>query len=461
VAAPGTSAAGTSAAGTSAARAADTARMAAATLVAGGRGMTGSAAVLSALPQLVYWKDLQGRYLGANETFLAARGLADRDVIGFTEEQLPVRDVFSGTLPPLEAEVISSGAGATGVQSLAGEREVPRKVLLSVVPLQAPGGEVGGVVGVGADVTELSELDRRLSHASRLESIGRLAAAIAHQINTPVQFITDNTRFVADGVAQLVGTLQKIALLVRAAPAPQCEGDGSCGGGGDGGDGGDGGELRAEIVGILDGVDLDFLDDELPGAILQSLEGLSQIAQIVSGLKGFSKPEGAMVPVDLNRAVDNAVELAGPEWLPVADLRLDLDPDIGTVVCYEGEIRQVLLNLVLNAAQAVAARREIDPDYGGGLIQVSTRREPGSVVVEVSDDGIGMDEATRARVFDPFFTTKALGQATGQGLNLAYTTVVRRHQGTIEVRTAPLAGATFTVTMPVRPERRPPLDQPA
>jgi signal transduction histidine kinase len=426
--------------------------MAAAAALAGGRGLTSSAAVLSALPQLVYWKDLQGRYLGANETFLAARGLVDRDVIGFTEEQLPVRDVFSGTLPPLEAEVISSGAGATGVQSLAGEREVPRKVLLSVVPLQAPDGEVGGVVGVGADVTELSELDRRLSHASRLESIGRLAAAIAHQINTPVQFITDNTRFVADGVAQLVGTLQKIALLVRAAPAPERDGDGA---------GGDGGELRAEIVGILDGVDLDFLDDELPGAILQSLEGLSQIAQIVSGLKGFSKPEGAMVPVDLNRAVDNAVELAGPEWLPVADLRLALDPDIGTVVCYEGEIRQVLLNLVLNAAQAVAARREVDPDYGGGLIQVSTRREPGGVVVEVSDDGIGMDEAIRARVFDPFFTTKALGQATGQGLNLAYTTVVRRHQGTIEVRTAPLAGATFTVTMPERPERRPRLDQPA
>jgi signal transduction histidine kinase len=397
--------------------------------------------VLGALPHLVYWKDRDGRYRGGNHAFRAARALPeDTDLAGCTEDDLPVRDAFTTTLPALERAVIDTGIPATGVQALTepGGAGGGVKILLTIVPLRAADGAVHGLVGVGADVTGLSDLDAKVSHASKLESIGRLAANIAHQINTPVQFITDNVRFVADGVAQALAALE----AVRTALAAESEQP-----------------LEARVAAAraaLDGADVDFLDAELPSALLQSLEGLSQIAQIVSGLTDFSRPEGEMVDADLNHAVDNAVDLTLAEWTAAGDLRLDLDPAMGKICCYEGELRQVLLNLISNAAQAIATRHAGDPDAPPGLIQVTTRRLGDAAQVTVTDNGCGMDPATRARIFDPFFTTKPLGQATGQGLSLAHATIVGRHHGQLDVRTAPGQGSTFTVTLPLPPEGLPP-----
>jgi signal transduction histidine kinase len=392
--------------------------------------------VLSALPHLVYWKDREGRYRGGNHAFRAARALPeDTDLAGCTETDLPVRDAFTTTLPALERSVIDTGFPATGVQALTGQdgTGVGVKILLTIVPLRAPDGAVRGLVGVGADVTGLSDLDAKVSHASKLESIGRLAANIAHQINTPVQFITDNVRFVADGVAEALTALQAVRTALTA------EGQSTT-------------EARvAAAIAVLDGADVDFLDDELPSALLQSLEGLSQIAQIVSGLTDFSRPEGELVDADLNHAVDNAVDLTLAEWTAIGDLRLDLDPTVGEIRCYEGELRQVLLNLISNAAQAITARHASDPDAPPGLIQVTTRHHGDSAQITVADNGCGMDPATRARIFDPFFTTKPLGQATGQGLSLAHATIVGRHHGNLDVHTAPGHGSTFTITLPLHP----------
>jgi signal transduction histidine kinase len=392
-----------------------------------------SIGVLAALPHLVYWKDRDGRYRGGNHAFCTARALPDgSELTGCTETELPVRDAFTTTLPALERTVIDTGVPATGVQTLTGSDGARErvKILLTIVPLRTPEGAVWGLIGVGADVTGLSDLDAKVSHASKLESIGRLAANIAHQINTPVQFITDNVRFVADGVAEALAALQAVRTALTAEGEPTIE------------------ARVAAALAVLDGADVDFLDAELPSALLQSLEGLSQIAQIVSGLTDFSCPEGEMADADLNHAVDNAVHLALAEWTAVGDLRLDLDPTVPEVPCYEGELRQVLLNLICNAAQAISARHESDPDAPPGLIQVTTRHQGDTAQITVADNGCGMDPATRARVFDPFFTTKPLGQATGQGLSLAYATIVGRHQGNLDVHTTPGHGSTFTVTLP-------------
>lgn len=392
--------------------------------------------VLAGLPHLVWWKDLHGRYLGANRAYVQARGLpGTADLVGYVEADLPVADAFTTTLPQLERAVIDRGVPVTGVQSLTEvEHETgdAGKILITLVPLRTPEGRVHGVVGAGADVSGLSDIDRKVSHASRLESIGRMAATIAHQINTPVQFITDNTRFVADGVAEALAALQAIQTIAMSSAAASAEG------------------RLDEIRAVLVETDVDFLDDELPSAVLQSLEGLSQIAQIVSGLTDFSRPEGAMTPTDLNHAVDNAVHLALPEWKAVADLRLDLAPDVGQIPGYEGELRQVLLNLITNAAQAIADRRAAHQDAPPGLIEVATRRFDDAVQIVVRDNGCGMDPATRARIFDPFFSTRPLGQATGQGLSMAYTTVVIRHGGSIDVESAPGEGSAFTVLLPTR-----------
>jgi two-component system NtrC family sensor kinase len=406
-------------------------------------GDEASMTVLAALPHLVYWKDREGRYRGGNRAFRAARSLpSDSDLAGCTETDLPVHDAFTTTLPALERNVLDAGVPATGVQSLTrpGTTGEGAKILLTIVPLRDPDGSLAGVVGVGADVTGLSDLDTKVSHAAKLESIGRLAANIAHQINTPVQFITDNVRFVADNVGAALHALQATRTALRNA------------------DGTD--QTRvSHALGVLDQADIDFLDDELPSALLQSLEGLSQIAQIVTGLTDFSRSEGDITAADLNHAVDNAVNLALTEWTAVGDLRLDLDPTVGQIPCYEGELRQVLLNLISNAAQAIAARRDSDPDAPAGLIEVTTRHHGDTAQITVTDNGCGMDPATRARIFDPFFTTKPLGQATGQGLSLAYATIVGRHQGNIDVDTTPGQGSTFTLTLPTH-QHQPPQDSP-
>ncbi len=407
--------------------------------------------VLKALPHLVYWKDGDGRYVGCNEAFLRERRVGSAEqIVGRTEEELALPDAFSATLPPIERSVMTSGVPASGVQSLAapaaaqGEQGVPdaaSKLLLTVLPLRTAQGRVTGVIGVGADVSGLSDLDQRLSHASRMESIGRLAENIAHQINTPVQFITDNVRFVADGVAETLHALEAVQAAVgtdhgegggAAVPARSAE------------------QALAAVQEAIGGLDVDYLVQELPGSILESLEGLSQIAQIVSALKSYSRPESRMVSSQLNRLIDNAVSLAGPQWMPVADLQLQLAAEIPELACYEGELRQVLLNLVVNAAQAVTVRQAEDPGYGKGLIEVRSEHDAGAgvVTVVVRDDGCGMDEATRARIFDPFFTTKEFGQSSGQGLSLAWATIVNRHNGAIQVDSVPGAGTTVTVTLP-------------
>jgi two-component system, NtrC family, sensor kinase len=403
------------------------------------------AAVLDGLPYPVYWKDLDGRYLGANAAYLAARGLPPGTVLlGLREVDLPVDDVFTSTLPRIERGVLESGEPATGAQSLsrppsvlAGQRDGDgqrdaAKILLTVAPLRAADGTILGVVGAGADVFDLDDIGRTVSYTSRLESIGRLAANMAHRINTPVQFITDNTRFVAEGATTLLRSLQAVHRAVTVADDRSAA------------------ERLASVAEILDGVDLDFLDDELPPALLHSLEGLSQIAQLVSTLTDFSRAEGAMAEAILNDAVDNAVHMTLHEWGEIADLRLNLDPEVGKIPCYEGELRQAITNVISNAAQAIAARRAVEPGAPAGVITVSTRRDGDVVVLVVRDNGCGMDDDEQTRIFDPFFTTKPFGQATGLGLSLAHVTIVSRHRGAIEVETAIGKGSTFTITLPVR-----------
>jgi hypothetical protein len=206
--------------------------------------------ILTELPHLVWWKDLEGRYLGSNRAYTRARGLpGTADLVGRLEDDLSVVDAFTTTLPALERSVITSGVPATGVQSLSrpGDGDGDGlKILLTVVPLRTAEGGVYGVIGVGADVSGLSDIDRKVSQASRLESIGRLTANIAHQINTPIRFLTDNTRFVADGVAEALTALQAVQSLAMSRTAEPAE---TC---------------LDEICKVIVETDVDFLDAELP-----------------------------------------------------------------------------------------------------------------------------------------------------------------------------------------------------
>jgi signal transduction histidine kinase len=286
-----------------------------------------------------------------------------------------------------------------------------------VMPHVGPGGELEGCIGVGTDVTHVSELERRLAQANRLESIGQLAAGIAHEINTPVQFISDNTRFLTDAFAEILPALRAMASH----------------------------ETAAAVLGALD---LEFIGDEVPSALEQSLEGLQRVTRIVHAMKDFSHPGDGRADVDVNRAIDSTVQVARSEWKYVAEVDLDLDDTVGMVSCYEGEFKQVVLNIVINAAQALTEQRERGERDDLGRISIRTRRTEDHVRIEIADDGPGMPAAVQARIFDPFFTTKPVGRGTGQGLSMARSVIVQKHGGSIDVKTAPGAGATFVIRLP-------------
>lgn len=278
--------------------------------------------------------------------------------------------------------------------------------------------DVGGILFVTRDVTDRRTLELELVHAQRLEAVGRLAAGIAHEVNTPVQFIGDNLHFLADAFD---------ALLAATDHEPPPDG--------------------------AEDAELAFMRHEIPLAVAQALQGVDRVAGIVRAMKALGHPDGGSPQqVDVNGILGDACTVAHSAFKHVAVLERDLG-DLPPVRCLAGDVGQVLLNLLVNAADAV---REAVAGTGElGRITLRTRQQGESVVVTVADTGAGIPPAVADHVFEPFFTTKAVGEGTGQGLALA-AAVVERHGGTITFTSAPGEGTTFTVTLPVDgpPEQR-------
>jgi two-component system NtrC family sensor kinase len=201
----------------------------------------------------------------------------------------------------------------------------------------------------------------------------------------------------------------------------------------------------------LDALDLAFLSKEVPSAISQSQEGLVRVSEIVKALKEFSHPGTGRIEVDINRAVASTTQVCRNEWRYVAEVDLELDPDLPTVSGFEGELKQVLLNILVNAAQAIGDDPSRPENPPLGLIKITTSADDEHAFVVITDNGPGMDETVQRRIFDPFFTTKDVGKGTGQGLSMAYSIIVQKHGGTLAVKSAPGQGATFTLGLPRKP----------
>jgi PAS domain S-box-containing protein len=299
---------------------------------------------------------------------------------------------------------------------------------------------------VARDVTarETAELERKslevqLRHAQKLEAIGSLAAGIAHEINTPTQYIGDNATFLLEAMGAVMGFLSaQRRFLEDHQHLPGLE------------------EAAAEALKTFEDLDLDYLATEVPRAIQQSLEGVARVTSIVSAMKDFSHPGGdEKAPVDLNRSIQNTLMVSRNEWKYLAELATELDPNLAPVPCFQGEFNQALLNLVINAAHAI---QEATASRGAGyhgLIRVATRQEGAEVVVSVTDNGSGIPPALRDRIFEPFFTTKPVGKGTGQGLAIVHAVVVDKHKGRITVDSEPGQGTTFHLHLPLASEERP------
>jgi len=303
---------------------------------------------------------------------------------------------------------------------------------LSVYPVKKAQ-QIGGILILGRDITEQRLLELKVHQTQKLESIGQLAAGLAHEINTPIQFVSGNLDFLQQGFGRLEQLLDDHDRLVDALLLNQCP------------------EALLKVVATTkEVIKLDFLKKEVPKAFTEVIDGVRRVTEIVQAMKSFSHPGSQKkTAVDLNKAILNTVTVSRHEWQRIADIKTDLALDLPLVPCFLGEFNQVMLNLIVNAAHAIGD--VVDTHHPNkGMITIRTHHDGSWVRVEVEDTGVGIPDSIHRRIFDPFFTTKEVGKGTGQGLSIAHNIIVNKHGGNLTFETQKNQGTIFKIDLPLQ-----------
>lgn len=274
---------------------------------------------------------------------------------------------------------------------------------------------------------EKEVLQSQLLQAHKLESVGQLASGIAHEINTPTQFVSSNISFLDDAFTDIDNLITRL-INHENKSSPESR----------------------HLQDALQEADWSYLKEEIPKAIQESREGLIRVTSIVRAMKEFSHPGGKEAEqADINHLIETTVTVARNEWKYSAEVVLNLAPDLPRIACMSGAINQVLLNLLVNAAQSISEKLGRTPEGGKGTIIINTETDGTSVLIHIADTGCGIPEECRVRIFEPFFTTKEVGHGTGQGLAIAYDVVTRKHRGSLTFKTVMGEGTTFTMSLPI------------
>lgn len=286
--------------------------------------------------------------------------------------------------------------------------------------------------GIVRDLTRRRILEAQLAQAQKLESVGQLAAGIAHELNTPIQFVGDNTRFLKESFITIENVFEKIDLMLEDTSGSEMPLHSAL--------------LQTDdFLELYQSSDLHFLREEIPRAIDQTLEGADNVARIVRAMKVFSHPGSKeLQQIDLNSALESTITVSRNEWKYCAQVQTNFASDLPKIYCLPAELNQAFLNILVNGAHAIQAK-------GGdalGQLTVTTRQDESHIYVDLSDTGTGIPESIRNRVFDPFFTTKGVGKGTGQGLAIAYNVVVELHKGQLYFDTQEGEGTTFHIVLP-------------
>jgi PAS domain S-box-containing protein len=386
---------------------------------------------LRSIPSILIGMDPQGRITRWNRTATTTFG-----VDGYCAEGRMIEDCGIRWLrPDMKAEIANwlATEASYRCESLAYEFEGKTRFLgLHVLRVVAKSNEHTGFIITGADITDRRALEEQLRQSQKLEAIGQLAAGIAHEINTPTQFLGDNVRFLKDtweSVAEFLGFCGTVRSECAAGPVSR--------------------EHLEQFCRLHQKCDLEYLLKEIPNALDQSLEGVQRVAKIVKGFKEFSHPGSEEKrAVNINRAIETTISVARHEWKYCAEMVTVFDRALPLVPCLEGEFNQVMLNLIVNSAHAIGDAVE-EGDTRKGTITISTQRENGWARIAVADTGAGIPVEIQPRVFEPYFTTKDVGRGTGQGLALARAAIVNRHQGQLWFESEAGHGTTFFVRLPL------------
>lgn len=390
------------------------------------------AAAIEQAAEMVIITDINGIITYANPAFEAVTGYTQRDIVGknpnflSSGEQGP--DFYKNLWGTIARDEVWSGRFVNLKKN--GKRYTQEATIGSI---RNQTGEVIGYVEVARDISNQLVAEAQLRQSQKLESIGELAAGIAHEINTPTQYVTTNLQFLGDAFASYSKMLERSEKLIgfiekRCQESPDEE-------------------LQREADIVLDRDELMYLAEDIPNALAESELGLKRIAEIVQSVKQLAHPgEVSKSFHSLNEIARDAATVSTNEWRYVADMVFDLDETLPSVHCLKGEVGQVVLNLIVNGAHAIEAKG-VD-DGNRGTITLKTYKDGDMAVLEVSDTGSGMAQEVVDRAFDPFFTTKEVGKGTGQGLAIAHNVVVNMHEGHVSISTEQGKGSTFIVQLP-------------
>lgn len=378
--------------------------------------------------------DLVGRI--ATDGRIVEMSPSTRDVLGVSPEQLIGRNIGELVHPgdrallPTGADHVPAAVTSDHVTLRLRHRQGHWVWLETVVAyLHADHGPQAEISLTGRDITGEKSYDPHGDQESKLESLGRLSAGLAHEINSPIQFVGDNARFLAAAYEDLI----RIVLFYRGL----LDSDAPIGWE----------ERLARMQVAEEGIEFDYLQREIPSAVAQTLAGIERVSTIVRAMKTFSHPGNKeQVPADLNEALEATLTVTRHQVSSVADLDVEL-AQLPPVRCNIADLNQVFLNLIVNAADAIS-------ETGSpGVIRVSTRVDGDHVLVCIADTGTGIPDDVRKRMFDPFFTTKDVGRGSGQGLPLVRAVVHEGHGGVLTVDSTVGSGSTFTVRLPIDGKR--------
>ena len=394
-------------------------------------------AALDASEHHVLITDRKGRIVFANLSLAARHGRVREELIGETVEQIMRTDNHGPAQLEKMRKAMRENRPIRVVVRGVHSSGVPLWLSLNITPVLGPDGKANHFVGIATDITQSVEDSRikkelqervetreqerdrlvlELRMAQKLEAVGRLASGVAHEINTPMQFVSDNVTFLSESVDDL-------ANVIGAYRVDRARGDA-----------------------VATEVEADYLLTELPKAMLRAREGIKRVTDIVRAMKEFSHPSSdARSSADINKAIQTTLEVARSEYKHTAVVALDLEP-LPLIPCNIGELNQVFLNMLVNATHAIEGSGK---DLSNGRISITTRHVGADLIITFEDNGCGIKPENLDKIFDPFFTTKEVGKGTGQGLAISRSIVVDRHSGALDVHSVVGTGTRFTIRLPV------------
>ncbi|BCS89820.1 PAS domain-containing sensor histidine kinase [Pseudodesulfovibrio sediminis] len=390
-------------------------------------------AAIEQASEIILITDLQTRITYVNPAFETITGFSKEEALGKTPRILQSGEHTKEFYKDLYKTIT---AGEVWRGRFINTRKDGKRYTIesSIGPVRDANKKIVGYVNVSHDISEQLIVEAQLRQSQKLESIGELAAGIAHEINTPAQYVTTNLQFLEDSFksySEMIGRGNEVIQELRemeTTPATQ--------------------HVLELAERAIDEKELSYLDEDIPNALQESVTGLQRISAIVKSVKQLAHPgEVNKSYHNLNTIVRDAATVSTNEWKYVAEINFDLDESLPQIECLKGEIGQVVLNLIVNGSHAIQATQ--GEDKARGTITLKTYQLDNYAVLEVTDTGMGIPTNILNKVFDPFFTTKEVGKGTGQGLAITYNVVVNMHDGLVDVSTTEGEGTTFTIKLPV------------